>query len=170
MDIGVAEYMTNNVYCNLTLVGSHFDDSMLGVVIPKNWLYEQDLDVNILSLRELGELDNLKKHWFQTRNCESPGENPGAMGIASMAGLFLTIGVISVLALLALFWDTTIDDQEVSLDIQRSNLHRLCRRKTSDDKRRFLSAHLGHGSPPNSLLQLLYHFRPSPSTVRKNKF
>nr|4IO2_A Chain A, Glutamate receptor 1 [Adineta vaga]4IO2_B Chain B, Glutamate receptor 1 [Adineta vaga]4IO3_A Chain A, AvGluR1 ligand binding domain [Adineta vaga]4IO3_B Chain B, AvGluR1 ligand binding domain [Adineta vaga]4IO4_A Chain A, AvGluR1 ligand binding domain [Adineta vaga]4IO4_B Chain B, AvGluR1 ligand binding domain [Adineta vaga]4IO5_A Chain A, AvGluR1 ligand binding domain [Adineta vaga]4IO5_B Chain B, AvGluR1 ligand binding domain [Adineta vaga]4IO6_A Chain A, AvGluR1 ligand bindin len=69
MDIGTAEYVTNNIYCNLTLVGEDFDKSTFGIVTPKEWLYAKDLDVNILSLRETGILDNLKKKWFQTKAC-----------------------------------------------------------------------------------------------------
>ncbi|UJR16726.1 hypothetical protein I4U23_003626 [Adineta vaga] len=69
MDIGIAEYITNNVYCNLTLVGEDFDKGVFGVVTPKQWLYAKDLDVNILSLREAGSLDNLKQKWFETKGC-----------------------------------------------------------------------------------------------------
>ena len=169
MDIGVAEYMTNNVYCNLTLVGSHFDDSMLGVVIPKNWLYEQDLDVNILSLRELGELDNLKKHWFQTRNCESPGENPGAMGIGSMAGLFLTIGVISVLALLALFW-TQRSTIKKCLSTFRDRTYIV----SAEEKHPTTSAVSFRASRPRLssefIASVVVPLSSFSSTVRKNKF
>ncbi|CAF4413231.1 unnamed protein product, partial [Adineta steineri] len=56
-DIGVAEYDTNNIFCNLTLVGADFDKSSFDIVIPKDWLYTQDLDVTILSLTETDVLD-----------------------------------------------------------------------------------------------------------------
>ena len=39
MDAGVVEYATNNIYCNLTLVGADFDKSAFGIVFQKNWLY-----------------------------------------------------------------------------------------------------------------------------------
>jgi hypothetical protein len=32
----------------------------LGIVIPKQWIDAQDLDVNMLSLIESGELDDLR--------------------------------------------------------------------------------------------------------------
>ncbi|CAF0965076.1 unnamed protein product [Rotaria sordida] len=104
MDIGVAEYDTNNVYCNLTLVGEGFDKSVFGIVTSKEWLYAQDLDVNILSLRESGELDDLRIKWFQIKNCPDSSETSTAIGIESMGGLFLTFGVISVLSLLLFAW------------------------------------------------------------------
>ncbi|CAF4381816.1 unnamed protein product, partial [Rotaria sordida] len=69
LDSGVAEYITNNVYCNLTLVGAEFDKSEFGIVVPKDWAYEQDLDVKILELRESGELDRLEEKWFQKNGC-----------------------------------------------------------------------------------------------------
>jgi len=103
-DIGMGEYITNNIYCNLTLIGANFDKGVFGIVIPKQWLYAQELDVNILSLRESGLLDNLKIKWFQTKNCPDSTEISNAMGIESIGGLFLTFGVISILSLLLLGW------------------------------------------------------------------
>ncbi|CAF2099385.1 unnamed protein product [Rotaria magnacalcarata] len=58
--IGGAEYVTNNIYSNLTLVGEGFEQESLAIVTPKQWLYGQDLDVNILFLKESGNLDNLQ--------------------------------------------------------------------------------------------------------------
>ncbi|CAF1360483.1 unnamed protein product, partial [Adineta ricciae] len=44
MDVGPLEYMTSYVYCNLTLVGSDFDKSAIGIVFPKDWIYLKDFD------------------------------------------------------------------------------------------------------------------------------
>ena len=104
MDSGTLEYSTNNVYCSLTLVGTDFDKSSFAIVSKKKWLYQQDLDVNILSLRESGALDQLEKKWFQTNVCSRPLPISSAMTIESMAGLFLTFLVISILALLLFLW------------------------------------------------------------------
>lgn len=104
MDIGVAEYATNNIYCNLTLIGADFEISAFGIVIPKDWIYAQDLDVNILSLRELGNLDDIRKKWFQAKTCPDSSDGPNAMGIESLGGLILTFGVICILALLVFIW------------------------------------------------------------------
>jgi ABC-type amino acid transport substrate-binding protein len=100
LDSGVAEYITNNIHCNLTVVGGTFNDGVFGIVMPKNWLYEQDLNMNILSLRESGQLDNLRKKWFQTGKCDHSDETLHAIRIESMAGLFLIFGIITVLSLL----------------------------------------------------------------------
>ena len=104
IDSGTGEYMTNNVYCNLTLVGPGFDTSTYGIVFPKNWPYAQDFDVNLLALRESGDLHNLRKRWFEANHCDDVVETPNAMSIESMAGLFLTVGVIVAIALLSLLW------------------------------------------------------------------
>ncbi|UJR11060.1 hypothetical protein I4U23_015244 [Adineta vaga] len=104
MDSGVLEYVTNNIYCNLTLVGKDFEQSSFGIVFQKNWQYEQILDVTILSLREAGSLDALKKKWFQASYCSQAQEVSQAMTIESMVGLFITFGVISTIGLIAFAW------------------------------------------------------------------
>ena len=106
MDTGPAEYITNTVYCNLTLIGEGFNQGALGIVVPKQWQYLQDLDVNILSLRESGVLDELKRKWFQAKQCPQSTETSSAMGIESMVGLFLIFGVITVMSLLVFLWKT----------------------------------------------------------------
>jgi ABC-type amino acid transport substrate-binding protein len=97
MDTGIAEYITNNVYCNLTLVGADFDKSTFGIVTPK--LYAQELDVNILALRETGVLDELKRKWFQSKICSGAVEEPIGIRLETMSGLFLTFAVICLLSL-----------------------------------------------------------------------
>ena len=47
MDIGVAEYAANHIYCNFTLIRADFDKSSFSIVIPKQWLYVQDVDIYI---------------------------------------------------------------------------------------------------------------------------
>ena len=104
MDSGIAEYLTNNVYCGLLMVGPSFDVGTYGIVYPKRWLYAEDFDVNVLALRESGELDRIRRRWFEVKTCEEIVEAPNVMGVESMAGLFLTVGVIAVIALLAMAW------------------------------------------------------------------
>lgn len=105
MDIGVAKYVTNNIYCNLTLVGADFDKSAFAIATPKQWLYGQDLDVNILALRESGVLDELKSKWFQIDNCQDLDEALPGIQINALSGLFLTFGIISAISLLLFLWE-----------------------------------------------------------------
>ena len=111
IDIGVAEYVTNNIYCNLTLVGADFEKSAFAIATPKQWLYGQDLDVNLLALRESGALDELRSKWFEVSNCPSSSETTDSIGIEVLSGLFITFGVISV-ALICL--EKTRCDQAMS--------------------------------------------------------
>jgi hypothetical protein len=104
IDIGTAQYVTNNVYCNLTIVGDGFDENIMGIVMPKQWLYERDLDVNVLALRESADLDQLKSKWFDTTNCSSSSEASDAIEIESMGGLFLVFTVFGSLSLLFFAW------------------------------------------------------------------
>ncbi|CAF2936893.1 unnamed protein product [Rotaria sp. Silwood2] len=115
MDSGTGEYVTNNVYCNLTLVGAEFDKSAFGIVVSKQWLYGQDLDVNILSLRESGALDDLKRRWFQLCSCPDTSDTSTSLVIEAMGGLFLTFGVISILSMFLFIWKKRF----------RINLHKL---------------------------------------------
>ncbi|CAF3623469.1 unnamed protein product [Rotaria sp. Silwood1] len=103
-DTDIAEYVTNNIYCNLTLIGEGFDKGIFGIMTPKQWLYGQDLDVNILSLRESGNLDILRRKWFQVKKCSDSSATFVAIGIGSLSGLFMTFGVICVASLLSLAW------------------------------------------------------------------
>ena len=105
LDSCFSEYLTNNIYCNLTLVGQSFDTGIFGIAIPKQWLYALDLDVNILALRESGDLDKLNLKWFQTKNCPDSYGTSTALEIESMSGLFLTFGAISILSLLLFAWN-----------------------------------------------------------------
>jgi hypothetical protein len=121
MDTGVAEYVTNNIYCNLTVTGVDFDKSAFGIVIPKQWLYAQDLDVNILALRESGVLEDLKRKWFQASACSSIKEDiSNSIGLEAMSGLFLTYAVICGIALLVFLFE------------KRQSLKKMCGKKWTD--------------------------------------
>jgi len=104
IDIGTAEYVTNNVYCNLTIVGSSFWEGTFGITMPKQWVYEQDLDVNLLALGESGDLENLQSKWIATNNCPALPETSTPIEIESMGGLFLFSAMICGLSLLLFTW------------------------------------------------------------------
>ena len=103
-DTAAVEYLINTIYCNITLVGEGLDKGIFGVVVPKQWVYLKDLDVNILSLRESGKIDQLRQKWFQKRNCPDSTEISSALRTESMGGLFVIFGTISILSLLLYLW------------------------------------------------------------------
>ncbi|CAF3644406.1 unnamed protein product [Adineta steineri] len=104
MDEGVLEYETNSIYCNLTLVGTGFDPSAFGIVFQKNWVYEQVLDVNILTLRESGTFNDLKSKWFQANTCSQSSDTSTSSSIEVMTGLFVTFAVMCGLSLIFFIW------------------------------------------------------------------
>jgi hypothetical protein len=106
MDTSVSKYITANVYCNLTIIGTDFDPNAFGIVFQKNWQYEQIVDINVLALRESGDLDELQSKWFKATYCSqlSDSTSSQAMTIESLAGLFITFAGISMIAILLFLW------------------------------------------------------------------
>ncbi|CAF1457846.1 unnamed protein product [Rotaria sordida] len=104
LDSAIAEYFTDNIYCNLTLIGEDFRKGGYGIIIPKKWVYANDLDVQILSLRESGQLEQLRRKWFQKKICPISYEISTAIQIKSMSGLFLIFGLITILSFLLFLW------------------------------------------------------------------
>ena len=107
MDSGILEYATSNTYCNLTLVGVGVDESVFGIVMPKNWLYARNFDYTILSLRESGELDTLKSKWFRGTMCSNSDSDAivTATSIDSISGLFMIFGIILFIAIIVYIWE-----------------------------------------------------------------
>ena len=135
MDTGTAQYITNNIYCNLTIIGASFDQNSFGIVMPKQWLYIQDVDIAVLSLREAGILDGLRTKWFLNQICPGVDDPPTAMDIGSMAGLFLTFAIISILSVLLFMWRTRLIILDYLLNIAHrkhflTHIHMSMIRKT----------------------------------------
>jgi ABC-type amino acid transport substrate-binding protein len=104
-DTGLLEYATNEIYCNLTLVGSDFEPSAHAIVMRKDWIYAETLDISILALRESGDLDTLKIKWFDVSSCSDSSSDTGtSYKIESLAGLFVIFAMISILSLLLFAW------------------------------------------------------------------
>ncbi|CAF4305301.1 unnamed protein product [Adineta steineri] len=76
--ISIAEYATNNIHRNLTLVDTDFDKSSY----------------------ELGILKHLRTKWFQSQTCPDMADPPTAMEIELLIGLLVTFGLINILSLL----------------------------------------------------------------------
>ena len=104
IDAAFGEYLTNNIYCNLTLLGEGFDSGAFGIAMSKDWLYAHDLDVNILKIRESGELEHLKAKWFQGKICAHTLETSTAMKIEHLGGLFLTFAIFCILSMILFLW------------------------------------------------------------------
>ncbi|CAF4254454.1 unnamed protein product [Adineta steineri] len=87
---GTAQYITSNVYCNISVVGESFDQGIFAIATPKQWIYQRSLDIAILTLSVSGDLNNLETKWFQSQLCPTSSTSTStAMNIQSLAGLFL---------------------------------------------------------------------------------
>ncbi|CAF0972623.1 unnamed protein product [Adineta ricciae] len=105
MDTGYAEFATGSIYCNLTIVGSGFDQSQFGIIYPMKWPYEQALDVSILSLREKGVFNDLKSKWFQINNCTSSSTDISLkLSLEALTGLFIAFAIFSALSMMMFLW------------------------------------------------------------------
>ncbi|CAF1417398.1 unnamed protein product [Adineta steineri] len=103
---GTAQYITSNVYCNISVVGESFDQGIFAITTPKQWIYQQSLDIAILTLSVSGDLNNLQTKWFQTQLCPTSSTSTStAMNIQALAGLFLVFAVIFSLSLLFFAWN-----------------------------------------------------------------
>ncbi|CAF1519980.1 unnamed protein product, partial [Adineta steineri] len=82
-----------------------FDQSIYAIATPKQWIYQQSLDIAILTLSVSGDLNNLQTKWFQSQLCPTSSTTTStAMNIQSLAGLFLVFAVIIILSLLLFAW------------------------------------------------------------------
>ena len=95
--ISSGEYAIGNVYCNLSRIGADFSQSAYGIVMLRNWIYSKDLDIVVLSLREGGVLDSLRKKWFQANVCKNTAAD-------TYNTEFVTFAVICVLSILLFAW------------------------------------------------------------------
>ncbi|CAF5079811.1 unnamed protein product, partial [Rotaria sp. Silwood1] len=85
--------------------GAGFDTGVFGIVTPKQWLYAQDLDVTLLSLKETGYIDDLIQKWFAVRNCpDSETTTSNAMNIEAVGGIFIIYAVIYILSIVLFLW------------------------------------------------------------------
>lgn len=133
VDSGVGKYLTNNVYCNLTLVGESFDQSTFGIVMPLKWNYAQALDVEILKLRESSFLDDLKRKWFETSACPQSAETTStAMNVESMGGLFIVFGVIMALSFMLFAWNRCMRKRLLSSSCCKSPLNETTRSSSAE--------------------------------------
>jgi len=88
------------------LIGSDFSQSVFGIVMPKQWIYAKELYIIVLSLRELGDLDDFLKNGLKKIFVRIPLHRMDlhSINIVTMSGLVLTLAVINIIALLLFVW------------------------------------------------------------------
>ncbi|CAF3971453.1 unnamed protein product [Rotaria sordida] len=138
-DSSILEYAVNNYYCNeLIVTGVGFIKSSFAIVLPKNWLYKKDLDVNIVSLRESQKLELFEKVWMNHRECSSSssssslnhvdGPKSETFSINTLGGVFLMFLIITAIAFGFHIWNCRIptcnllESDQPTLNIDQWNL------------------------------------------------
>ncbi|CAF1394231.1 unnamed protein product [Rotaria sordida] len=121
-DSSILEYAVNNYYCNeLVVTGVGFIKTSFAIVVPKNWLYKTDLDVNILELRESQKLESLENVWLKYRACSSSsssspnslsqvdGKKSETFSLDVFGGLCLTFFIITAIAFGFHIWNCRLN-------------------------------------------------------------
>ncbi|XP_011064364.1 PREDICTED: glutamate receptor ionotropic, kainate 2-like [Acromyrmex echinatior] len=97
MESGAIEYITERE-CNLIKIGSVFENRGYGIAMPRNSVYREVIDIAIQAFKEVGELETLKKRWWQERGgglCKKDemenNESTNQLGIASLKGVFFVL-------------------------------------------------------------------------------
>ncbi|KAL0774520.1 hypothetical protein Bca101_039672 [Brassica carinata] len=112
-------------YCNkYAIVEPSFKSSGFGFVFPKNSPLTDDVSRAILEVIENDEMQQIENKWFSKKsNCSDPTLIPShnRLSVSSFWGLFLIVGVTSLLALLVFvaffFYEhrhTFYEDSEIS--------------------------------------------------------
>jgi len=105
VDSSSADYLTQTKYCDLEATGLPFGRTEFGIAVPKKWPYKDDLDKNIIYLKESSAIDNLLAKWFQQKNCDRTNEatNNGfgdGLTLEQTRGLFIVFIVLTSINIL----------------------------------------------------------------------
>ncbi len=91
-DSAQLDYETS-VNCDLMIVGDTFHRSGLAVALQKDSPWTEKISLEILKMRETGEMEQMDRDWVIVNTCERSDNKPTTLGIASMAGIFITVAV-----------------------------------------------------------------------------
>lgn len=113
------ESTTNDYYvqgdCRLKSVGDLLDNKGYGIALPKGSNYTNMITEAILDLKEKGELDYLKKKWWEQkrggRTCSrKSSQDIEALGLPHVGGIFVVLlgglGLACVVAVTEFVWKT----------------------------------------------------------------
>ncbi|CAF1249086.1 unnamed protein product [Adineta ricciae] len=110
-DASVLKFKIDREYCNqLSVVGSEFFRSSIGIAIPENWPFKKDLDFRISKMREEGKLDQLSNDWLESTQCSSsdtagkPNNQSKQLSLDIVSGLFLSFLILTAIAFILHLW------------------------------------------------------------------
>ncbi|CAF1005390.1 unnamed protein product [Adineta ricciae] len=110
-DASVLKFKIDREYCNqLSVVGSEFFRSSIGIVIPEKWPFKKDLDVRVSKMREEGKLDQLRVDWLESTQCSSSdiagkfNNQNKQLSLDIVSGLFLSFLILTAIAFIIHLW------------------------------------------------------------------
>ncbi|XP_047025331.1 glutamate receptor ionotropic, kainate 2-like [Helicoverpa zea] len=108
--------------CTLKMLGSKLDSKEYGIAMPKNYGFKGKIDHAILSLQELGELEKLKKKWWEDEDnqehCEKidkEEDDNGSLQMKNTSGIFLVLGTGGILGLIVAIIDFMFHARQISV-------------------------------------------------------
>ena len=114
-----------NLYCDLTTVGLGFSHSFYQIPVKHGWLYTAELNFNILSFLESGQIDRISTKWFQRNNCSRTihqfAHQTKTVAITTVTRLFLTFALVSFLSLFFHFWPKREHQQQTTTNSSSSS-------------------------------------------------
>ncbi|KAG7298974.1 hypothetical protein JYU34_017445 [Plutella xylostella] len=119
MESTAIEYYTKR-NCELKMVGSKLDSKDYGIAMPKRSYLKNKVDAAILHLQELGEMDNLKKKWWEDENikCDDPSkteDDSGSLQMKNTSGIFLVLGFGGFIGLIVAIIDFMLHANKIAV-------------------------------------------------------
>ncbi|KAJ8982466.1 hypothetical protein NQ317_000424 [Molorchus minor] len=108
MESSSIEYVTQR-HCNLNKVGKELDEKGYGIAMRKNQPYRNSLNTAILELQSSGEIEKLRRRWWNEKRgggqcAGDDAEEAAALDLKNVGGVFwVTVGGMLFAIPLALF-------------------------------------------------------------------
>lgn len=106
----------------MKMLGSKLDSKEYGIAMAKNYPHKGWVDNAILSLQELGELEKLKKKWWEDEDNEEHCEkivkeedDSGSLQMKNTSGIFLVLGSGGLLGLVVAIIDFMFHARQISV-------------------------------------------------------
>jgi ABC-type amino acid transport substrate-binding protein len=92
-DSPTLDYISNQPSCEFIQIGPLLDPSNYGIAFPKNSSFYNQIEVEILKMREDGSLDDLYSKWMRYGSCPTI-EKSTSMGMDTFGGVFIAFGFL----------------------------------------------------------------------------
>ena len=105
-DAPTLQYLTTKRPCSTRVLGRSFNRHGYGIVMPKGMSYRDRFSIEILKIRDRGNIEQFSADWFDAAECDSGPtlSDTGQVDVTNMVGVFILLAVgIALAILVALF-------------------------------------------------------------------